>query len=357
VRPNPVESVQAEDASLVVMPIMDIGCPILNLDCGTNPVRAIMQAPEFAETKRFFAESPSARRSLLTDVSQALLYSVIRNLRPEHVVEIGTYKAGTAEGLARAVLANGLGTVHTVSPFDAERFAAISANWPPELQLAVRYHRVDSMAFFMEADQERIRPGVVFIDGNHDYEFASFDIQATARRLLPGGFIFVDNVSQAGPYFATKDFLAHHPDWIDCGETSPDPDETKAFLPGRSNIPLTDFFVLRAPLLRTIGKRPQTFGMVQWSNADVHGLKLSLARPSRAGRLHLQCVLRAFSETRIAEVVGEGHRTIGQDEREIDIALSNPIGTDGAYDSYTLEPWLTWLGDAPLSLDVLPVPY
>jgi predicted O-methyltransferase YrrM len=248
VQPIPVESSQADDASLVVMPLMDISCPMLDLDCGSNPVRAIMQAPEFAETKRFFAEGPSATRSLLTDVSQALLYSVIRNLRPEHVVEVGTYKAGTAEGLARAVQANGFGTVHTISPFDAERFAAISVNWPLELQHAVRYHCMDSMAFFMEADQKRIKPGVVLIDGNHDYEFASFDIQATAQRLLPGGFIFVDNVSQAGPYFAAKDFLSRHPDWTDCGEPSPDRVETKAFFPGRSNVPFTDFLRAACPI-------------------------------------------------------------------------------------------------------------
>jgi predicted O-methyltransferase YrrM len=355
--PAPAESPHADDGSLAVVPIEDIACPTIDLHRGGDPVRAILQAPEFAETKRFFAEGPSSMRSLLSDTAQALLYAVIRNLRPEHVVEIGTYKAGTSEGLARAVHANGLGIVHTVSPFDADHFAAISVRWPPELQHAVRYHCVDSMAFFMEVDKKGIRPGVVLIDGHHDYEFASFDIQATARRLLPGGFIFIDNVSQAGPYFAARDFLARHPDWVDCGEASAAPDETKAFVPARSSIPYTDLIVLRAPSLRTVGKRPQTFGDMPWTSAHVHGLKLSLANPSQAGTLHVQCVLRGFSETRVIEVVGDGSRTISAGEKEIDIALSNPIGTDGPYDRYSLEPWLAWLGDAPLSLDAVPLPY
>src|SRR5437879_9184182 len=108
---DPAENSQARDRSLQVIPITDISCPALDLDRVANPVPAIMRSAEFVQTKRFFAESPSASRSLLTDVAQALLYSVIRSLRPEHVVEIGTYKAGTAEGLARAVLANGFGTV------------------------------------------------------------------------------------------------------------------------------------------------------------------------------------------------------------------------------------------------------
>jgi predicted O-methyltransferase YrrM len=356
-RANPVERAQAEDPSLAVVPVMDIPCPMIDLRSSGNPVRAIMRAPDFAETRRFFAEAPSSMRSLLSDAAQALLYSVIRNLQPEHVVEIGTYKAGTTEGLARAVVANGVGIVHTISPFDAEHFAAVSVRWPAQLQHAVRYHCADSMAFFMEADKKAIRPGVVFIDGHHDYEFASFDIQAAARRLLPGGFIFVDNVSQAGPYFAAKDFLASHPDWTDCGEASPDTDETKAFFPGRSNVHDTDLFVLRRPSLRTIGKRPQTFGEVVWSGANVHGLKLSLASPSQAGTLHVQCVLRAFSEARLAELVGDGKRSIGQGEQEIDIALNSPIGTEGPYDRYALEPWLAWVGDGSLSLSALPLPY
>jgi hypothetical protein len=340
---DPAGNFQAHDRSLQVIPITDIPCPALDLDRIVNPLPAIMRSAEFVQTKRFFAESPSAIRSLLTDAAQALLYSVIRSLRPEHVVEIGTYKAGTAEGLARAVLANGFGTVHTISPFDAERVAAISVKWPPELQAVVRYQCVDSMTFFMHADQKRIRPAVVLVDGNHDYEFASFDIQATARRLEPGGFIFIDNVSQAGPYYAAMDFLARHSDWIDCGEVPATPGDTKAFNYTRSNIPLTDFFVLRAPSYYVVGNRPQTFGEVPWANANVHGLRLSLARSSEAGTLRVQCVLRAFSEMRIAEVVGEGSKVIDRGEKDIDIVLSKPIGTDGVFDTYVVESWLVWI--------------
>jgi hypothetical protein len=322
-----------------------------------NPLRFNPSGKCSNRTKRFFAESPSASRSLLSGTAQALLYSIIRNLRPEHVVEIGTYKAGTTEGLARAVVANGSGTVHTLSPFDAERVAAISARWPSELWAAVRYHCLDSMTFFMKVEQNGIRPEVVLIDGEHDYEFATFDIEAAARWLKPGGFIFIDNVSKAGPYFATKDFLARHPDWIVCGDAHQDPSRVKAFAPGRSNIPFTDFFILRAPSFFAITNRPRTFGRLHWTNAPVHGLRLSLAKSSATGTLHVLCVLRAFSESSLPEVVGEGSQLIIAGGNDINIALSEPIAADGVFDRYSVEPWLDWTGDGFLPLSRMPTPY
>ena len=254
-------------------PISDVPYPRIDLRGLPDPVPAILGAPEFAETTKYFAQSPGARRSLLTDLSQALLYTLIRNMRPAHVVEIGTYRGGTAEGLSRALQANGHGTLHTVSPYDAERFGPIFAQWPEELRCRTRYHPVDSMMFFMQMDQERIQPDLVLVDGHHDYEFANFDIQASARRLTPGGFILIDNVSQAGPFRAAGEFLASHPGWRDCGARSPPPDRTKAFDSNRSRIPGADFYVLRAPFAYLIGEAPQTFGVLPWGEGQVRGLR------------------------------------------------------------------------------------
>jgi predicted O-methyltransferase YrrM len=58
--------------------------------------------------------------------------------------------------------------------------------------------------FFMEAHRRQF--GLVLVDGSHEYEFASFDIDAAPKRLERGGFIVIDNVSQAGPYCRDKGF-------------------------------------------------------------------------------------------------------------------------------------------------------
>src|SRR5689334_22513664 len=83
-------------------PVADIPYPQVNLADISDPIPAIVQASQFIETARFFTQAPSSARSLISSTAQALLYSVVRNLRPDHAVEIGTYQGGTAEALSRA---------------------------------------------------------------------------------------------------------------------------------------------------------------------------------------------------------------------------------------------------------------
>ena len=345
------------DRSLQVDPIVDIPYTEIDLKEIPNPIPAIIGTGVFADTAEFFRRNASNARSLLNDTSQALLYTLIRNLRPDHVVEIGTYKGGTAEVMARAVHANGHGLVHTLAPFDAELFQAIEQRWPTELRAATRFYPVDSMRFFMDADRAGLRFGLVLVDGHHDYEFASFDIVAAAKRLKRGGFIVIDNVSQAGPYFAAKDFLARSASWTDCGQVATVPDETLAFDRGRSRIPTTDFQILRGPFVYPVAERPQTCGDVAWSDVPVRGLRLTLARPSAAGTLHMQCVLRSFSPAPTGEVVGQGSEAVAPGATIIDAALTEPLSIAGRFDRYIVEPWLAWRGDAPLELSCPPEPY
>jgi hypothetical protein len=105
-----------------------------------------------------------------------LLYSVVRNLRPADVVEIGVYKASTTEAIARALHASGGGTIHAVDPFRREYIAAIFKQWPPELLERLKFHPISSVEFFAMIENWRIHPSLVFVDGNHEYEFAYFDI-------------------------------------------------------------------------------------------------------------------------------------------------------------------------------------
>ena len=195
------------DKGLDVEPITDIAWPSIDLaQCG-DPVLAVLSSTEFESATRFFADNPASQRSLVSPQAQALLYSILRNLRPNHVFEIGSYKAGTTEALCRALHANGHGLVHTVDPFRADYITATIKHWPPELLKHVRVHSMSSMDFYMDMERQGIHPGVVFVDGNHDYEFALFDIGRAAKYMSHGGFIFVDNIAQPGPFLAARDFL------------------------------------------------------------------------------------------------------------------------------------------------------
>ena len=145
-----------------------------------------------------FANSPSIKGALDSPDSQALLYSLIRLLRPDNAVEIGTYMASTTEAMARAIADNGTGMLQIVDPFGAGMSPRIIGRWPRGLQNVTRLHLINSMMFFAEMQKNGERTDLVFVDGNHDYEFALFDIQCAARVINPGGFIVIDNIASRG---------------------------------------------------------------------------------------------------------------------------------------------------------------
>lgn len=341
---------------VAVKPIADIPFPALDLAACDDPIAAIVAAPEFAAATAFFADNPAAARSLLPPQAQALLYAVVRNLRPDHVFEIGSYKAGTTEALCRALFANGKGLAHTVDPFRGDYVAAVLKHWPPQLFRHVRLHAMDSMAFYKDMERQNVRPGVVFVDGNHDYEFAAFDIACGARAIAPGGYIFVDNIAQPGPFFAARDFLIANPDWRELGSAAANYDRGKAFDRYRRTILCTDFMVLRAPTRHAVGERPFNLGRVRWGSGQVTGVRLKLKPPDQPGRLDVQVVLRGFG-TVPAETIGDASVQVEAGSSELSVTLTPPARLDGQFVYFTVEPWLIWHGAQPLQLLAAPEPY
>jgi predicted O-methyltransferase YrrM len=341
---------------LDIKPVSDVTFPKVDLPASKNPVAEIMAAPEFEATKAYFYDNPVAARSLISSQSQGLLYSLVRNLRPDHVYEIGTYKAGTTEAICRALYANGKGIAHAVDPFRGEYIAAVLKLWPPELFRHVRLHAKDSMAFFSDMEREHIHPALVFVDGNHDYEFAAFDIACGARVIEPGGFIFVDNVAQPGPFFAARDFLTANPDWRELGSAATSYNRDKAFDRLRTTIAETDFMALRAPLTHSIGERPSTRGRTRWHSRKVEGLRLKFLPPSEPARLTVQVVLRGFGMVP-AETTGEASVQVEAGTRELSVSLTPPAQVEGQFVYFTAEPWLIWHGARPLQLIAVPEPF
>jgi len=340
---------------LDIKPLSDVPFPAVDL-AGTNPVAAILATPEYAAAMEYFFDNPAAQRSLVSSQSQALLYCLIRNLRPDNVFEIGTHKAGTTEAICRALAANNNGLAHAVDPFQGEYIAAVLKFWPRELFLHVRLHVKESMAFFADMERQRIHPGLVFVDGNHEYEYAAFDIACGARLLVPGGYIVIDNISQPGPFFAARDFLMAHPDWQELGSATTDYDRDKAFDRNRSTIHETDFIVMRAPTTYAVGERPFNIARIRWSIGKVAGVRLKFVPPRQAGRLTVQVVLRGFGATP-AEITGEASVQVEAGTSELAVALSPPAQVDGHFVYFTVEPWLMWQSAERLQLRGAPVPY
>jgi predicted O-methyltransferase YrrM len=336
--------------------------PFPEVDLGrvSNPVPSLLAASEFDQADRQFVASGAVRRSLVSARGHAVVHALIRNQRPAHVVEIGTYHGGMTETMAQAVWANGGGTVHTVSPFDSDAFLPVYRAWPRELQQVVQFYPMDSMTFFMELDRRNIHPDLVVVDGNHDYAFALFDILCAAHRLTPGGFIIVSECSQAGPFFAVEDFLRGHPDWIDCADARPTTrDVTKSFDPARDHVDGTGFVILRAPLTFRLAKdRPRTFGELAWTKPEVRGLAVSLDGRQGRGSLHVQCILRGFGGGQPpAQEIIAASQEIEPGTRDIEVTLPQGAGMEPPRERYSIESWLIWTGRGPLCLAGVPSPF
>jgi hypothetical protein len=106
---------------------------------------------------------------------------------------------------------NGAGIIHTTDPFGAERCPEIIATWPAELREVTRFYPLSSMDFFLELERQKVALDMVLVEGNHDYEFASFDLLMAARSLRPGGIVVMDNAEQSGPFHAARTFLGANP--------------------------------------------------------------------------------------------------------------------------------------------------
>lgn len=321
----------------------------------TDPISAITSDAKLSALADFFNVPDPVAPALVSAHTQALLYTLVRNLRPEYVVEIGTYRLSTSWAICLALHANGHGLLHTVDPYDRAAIFALLRRWPSELRARVCYHPVSSMEFFTRAVNERWTSDLVFVDGKHDYEYALFDILAAARMIRPGGFIAIDNISQAGPAYAARDFMRDRADWRECGHSLAVDPRDKAFDLGRSTIANTDLCVIRGPSRYVVGPRAKTSGPQWVDRAEIEGFELSISRPA-SGMLHAQYIVRVVRPQPFETVV-ETRAEFAGATGTIRVALPWAFEADDMTRLRSVELWLGWSGENDLELNKAPVPY
>jgi len=143
------------------------------------------------------------------------------------VVEIGAYRGSTTVFMAKVLQHAGHRVpILSIDPF--ERVARTPAN-PQGTYAAylktVRKHKVDDVCLPLVAlskDAALVVPvaiGVLVVDGGHEYAVVSRDLHDYAPKVLPEGYIFVDDYVDAYPgvrravdeYFAdARDFTIVH---------------------------------------------------------------------------------------------------------------------------------------------------
>jgi hypothetical protein len=326
-------------------------------DGGMDP---LLSSPFYADAASYFADYPA--QSLMSDHSRATLFSLIRTRRPAYIAEIGTLRAGTTEVLARAAWENNAGMIYTTDPFGGERCPPIIAAWPEDFRKYVSFHPLSSMDFFSYLDARCILLDLTLVDGNHDFEFALFDLQSAARRTTPSGIVVMDNAEQSGPFNAARLFLSLNPSWRELGHAVVDHDPSNPFNTSRASVPDTSFIILQAPPYLSIGEMSQSWGQVETTVSRLNGLDFSLADNSVAGVLHYHVILRAFSgpgagaieakKVGCTRIESTAAKTLPQ---MFEDALTVP---EGAL-KYTLEIDMSWQADAgspPLGLTGVPEP-
>lgn len=234
--------------------------------------------------------------SSISDTERAVLFSLIRAMKPEAVAEIGTGFCGTSEVIARALWENGKGTLYTTDPFGGERCLPILQRWPQPLQETTRYFAQSSMDFAFTLGRSKTILDIAFVDGNHDFEFAYFDIAMAARLLRPGGVMVIDNSEQSGPYYAAAQFVQHNPDWVELGDALSSFTRSEPFRVERTSVEGGSFLLLRSPDFYAVGEIPRSTGQMFISVPQIEGFASTLESADFRGVLQYQLILRAFRD-------------------------------------------------------------
>lgn len=100
------------------------------------------------------------------------------------------------------------------------------------------------MKFFSDLAASKVVLDICPVDGNHDFEFALFDLNMAAKLVRAGGIVIMDNAEQTGPYYATKQFLEKNPGWLEVGSSIEKFTDSIPFHKQRSSVAKTTFLLL-----------------------------------------------------------------------------------------------------------------
>jgi len=341
----------------------DVPFPPLSVEA----LEAFRHTEAYRRIKAYFADYPA--QSFTFRDSRAMLFSLVRLLRPKIVVEIGTLFAGTAELLARALWENGdRGLLYTTDPYGGERCPGIIASWPMPISAITHYYPKNSMEFFVWLAAHDVVPDFVLVDGSHDYECALFDLMMASRHCARGGVVLMDNAEQSGPWRATREFLEANPGWREIGGAIARATPSQPFDAHRASLPDTHFLILKAPDHFDIAAGPHSWGEKRIWKSMVKGLHLDLPAQVTRGTLHYHATLRALANgnTEFDELRIDGKVRLDLDGKALalDQPFAQPVRSEmhkkHADTVFTFEVDLSWQPDPgapPLAVASVPVAF
>ncbi len=149
------------------------------------------------------------RRSDGTNIREKLvLYSVVRHLMPDRVIEVGVSAGGATAWIAAALSANGRGVLDAVDDWSKSDGGLADGPGRAEHRLTVyslnsvvRFHSEDSHSWWRKQDADSA--GVAWVDGDHSFEGAKDDLHH-ALRVATDLVVFHDTNHLDGPREVAK---------------------------------------------------------------------------------------------------------------------------------------------------------
>lgn len=145
---------------------------------------------------------PNTFPTAVDEATAYFLYSLIRLIQPDVVIEIGTAKGNSAISIGQALKDNGRGKLYTMDPneHDIVNIAIKKSHLKKYINYIIDYsNNVIPKLNLIKAD-------LVFIDGDHSYESVKKDFDLVKNLIPSGGIvIFHDSIWFEGPRRVIKE--------------------------------------------------------------------------------------------------------------------------------------------------------
>jgi len=323
-------------------------------------IPAIPESPEARQTEARFAAMES--KSMLSARSLAFLHHLVLAMRPDLVLEIGTYFAGTSRILADALAESGNGSLITLDPDDGREAIVEKAleDWPENVREVTRYLHLASDDFFVGLTaMPEVNFDLMFVDGNHSYLAALGDLLNCAERATAKAVIVVDDYDQPNVFLAVRDFMKVRPDWQEVSGVFDQGLKAAPFEGMRSSLDGIPFLVLQGPAITGISARPRSWYLRDFRAASVTNIELALAPGQGGGQLFANIILDSVTGVGVDTSHRVLEMSIAAGASSAVIKLDPPLTTvssDRAFNN-TCEVTLVWEGKdgpQPLSLNAPP---
>jgi predicted O-methyltransferase YrrM len=321
----------------------------MQLNKFAKEILAIPTLPEMAETEGKFLATET--KSMLSPKSRAFMFHLIQKIKPELVLEIGTFFAGTSRVIADSLVLNGTGSLVTLDP-DAGRMPIVTetiGQWPADQREVTNYVHILSDDFFIGLRaMPEIYFDLMFVDGDHRHRAALGDLLACSDRAAANSVVVVDDYDQPNVFLAVQDFLKIRPDWQEISGNYCAATQDAPFKGMKSSFEGIPILVLLAPASAGISERASSYSLWDFSESSVTSVDLSVSPDQSSGTLFAHAIFDSVSANGVESVHRSLTVSVKAGSTHVTIPMDPPLTTDSAADAYhrTCEVSLVWRNDS-----------